>query len=143
MGNPTAKRLLNAGYSVTVWNRSRSKIDPLLTYGAVEGASPQSVAEDSDVLMIFVSDTAVVKEAVFGDRGICYAQGRGKVLIDFSSIDPESTRKMASDLANQTPSPTPVVNPVYELMKSHADQGYSDQGPSTLINMYMENEREG
>lgn len=92
MGLPMAQRLLAAGFTLTVWNRSREKSEKAAEKGATVARSPAEVARTCDIVMLCLKDTAVVDAVVFGPEGIG-VQGRAdKLLIDFSSIDPEQTR---------------------------------------------------
>ncbi|WP_162232380.1 NAD(P)-binding domain-containing protein, partial [Methylogaea oryzae] len=61
MGRPMVLRLLQAGYAVTVWNRSPAKLAPVLAEGAVEAAGIADLARASDVVMLCLADTAAVE----------------------------------------------------------------------------------
>mgnify|MGYP001249041151 CR=1 FL=1 len=98
MGTPIALKILEAGYSVTVWGRSEEKLRPALEKGAVVASSAGAVAEASDVVFLCVSDTNAVEAVVFGADGIAKGGGTGKVLVDHSSIKPEATRSFATRL---------------------------------------------
>jgi len=111
MGNPMTKRLLNAGFQVNVWNRSPEKLTSVVEVGAQEKASVSELVAQSDVIMLCVSDTAAVHHVVFGETGVAvsyeqaHEQGlnpKAKILIDFSSIDPEQTRIMSEQLKDRT-----------------------------------------
>lgn len=95
MGAPMTGRLLDAGYEVHVWNRTLGKAGPLLTRGAEPAPSPRAAAEAADIVFMCVLDTNAVEEVVFGAMGVAEAPGRGKVLVDHSSIRPDATREMA------------------------------------------------
>ena len=98
MGAPMAGRLLDTGNPVTVWNRTAAKAEPLVARGAALGASPADVAAKSDIVFMCLTDTAAVREAVFGPHGVAEGARPGAVLVDFSSIQPEATREMAARL---------------------------------------------
>ncbi|MGY6536999.1 MAG: NAD(P)-dependent oxidoreductase [Pararhodobacter sp.] len=98
MGAPMTGRLLDAGNTVTVWNRTAAKAEPLVARGAALGASPADVATKSDIVFMCLTDTAAVREAVFGPHGVAEGARPGTVLVDFSSIQPEATREMAARL---------------------------------------------
>lgn len=70
MGLPVTLRLLAAGHSVTVWNRTRAKIEPALAKGATEGADAADVARRADVVFPCLTDGDAVEDAVFGGNGI-------------------------------------------------------------------------
>lgn len=98
MGVPMSLRLLQAGYSVTVWNRNQEKTRLPAEHGAAVASSLSELAECSDVLMVCVTDTSAVEAVVFGDGGLASACRGDQVLVDFSSIDPAATRDMAQRL---------------------------------------------
>lgn len=101
MGKPMAANLLKAGYPLTVWNRTRSKIDDLVRLNAKPGESPEDVAEKSDVVITMVSDSPDVEEVVLGPSGVIEGAKPGMVLIDMSTISPTVTRKIAEKLAKK------------------------------------------
>jgi 3-hydroxyisobutyrate dehydrogenase len=98
MGSRMALRLHAAGVPLTVWNRDRSKCTPLEIAGVAIAHRLAELADAADVLMICLSDTAAVESLVFGEAGIAGSPGRVRVLIDFSSIDPEASRRFAAEL---------------------------------------------
>ena len=98
MGRPMARRLLGAGRAVAVWNRSPDKAAALRAAGAETAASAAELAGTADIVFTCVTDTAAMEAVVFGPDGIAEADGRGKVLVDHSSIHPEATRAFAERL---------------------------------------------
>jgi 3-hydroxyisobutyrate dehydrogenase-like beta-hydroxyacid dehydrogenase len=99
MGGGVARRLLDAGHTVTVWNRTREKADPLLEAGAQWANSPREVAERSEIAFTMVTNTAAVKAVVEGPDGILAGLARGKVYIDMSTASPANTRELAAQVA--------------------------------------------
>ncbi len=98
MGLPMCRRLLAAGYPLTVWNRNADKCVPLHTEGAAVAASPQALAASANVLIMCLADTAAVQTVVQQLLpGLC----KGQVIIDCSSIDPQATRELAKQVAQQ------------------------------------------
>lgn len=102
MGLPMSIRLLAAGYRVHVWNRSRPKILPALGKGAIEAASPRDAARAAEVILSCLTDTRAVEEVAFGADGLAEAEGRGKILVDHSSVRPDATRLFAERLASRS-----------------------------------------
>lgn len=98
MGTPMTRRLLEAGYEVTVWNRSESKVAPLLKAGARHAATPRDALMNSNILFMCLTDANAVEEVIFGSEGIAAAPGAGKLIVDFSSIHPDSARDLAARL---------------------------------------------
>ena len=96
MGEPMVQRLLNAGFRVNVWNRSSEKLTNVIDTGAVPCTLIADLVKASDVILLCVSDTLAVKSIVCGE--ILSNGSEGKLLIDLSSIDPESTRQLAAIL---------------------------------------------
>ncbi|MCU1721322.1 NAD(P)-dependent oxidoreductase [Pseudomonas sp. 5P_5.1_Bac1] len=98
MGLPMCRRLLAAGFSLTVWNRSPDKCAPLVAAGARQVATPAELCEAADVVMLCLADTSVVHDVVFGAEGIASTAKAGQLLVDFSSLEPTATREMAARL---------------------------------------------
>ncbi|MGB9700193.1 MAG: NAD(P)-dependent oxidoreductase [Thermodesulfobacteriota bacterium] len=96
MGREMSRRLLEGGYSLTVWNRTKEKADPLLKAGAKWADSPKAVAQAADVVITMVTDSAAVEEVVCGKDGVLEGAHPGMILIDMSSIAPEMSRSIAT-----------------------------------------------
>ena len=88
MGRPMAGHILQSGYPITVYNRTRSKMTSLLKAGAKEAEDPSKVACESDIIITMVSDTPDVEEVVLGQRGIIKGIKPGSVVVDMSTIAP-------------------------------------------------------
>ena len=98
MGFPMTQRLVNAGYDVTVWNRSAGKADALVEAGAKLAAHPRDIAANAGIIFMCLTDTSAVEEVVFGRDGLAAAPGAGKLVVDFSSIHPNAARSIAARL---------------------------------------------
>lgn len=98
MGMPMTLRLLAAGRPVTVWNRSREKMDRAVASGAIAADGPAAVARAAEIIFLNLTDTAAVETVVFGPGGLAEADGGGKLVVDFSSIRPDATRDIAARL---------------------------------------------
>jgi 3-hydroxyisobutyrate dehydrogenase len=98
MGLPMSLRLLNAGHDVSVWNRSAGKAAPLVEAGARSAGSPREVANAASIVFMCVTDAHAVEEVVFGHEGLAAAPGKGKLVVDFSSIHPDAARAVAARL---------------------------------------------
>lgn len=94
MGKPMTLRLLDAGFSVNVWNRSPEKLRPVTEAGAKACSSVAELIRTSEVIILCLADTAVVESIVRNEVATNGAEG--KLLIDLSSIHPENTRQLAS-----------------------------------------------
>ncbi len=99
MGGGVAKRLLDAGHTVTGWNRTREKAHWLLDAGMQWGESPRDVAERSEIVFTMVTNTAAVKAVTEGPDGILAGLAPGKVYVDMSTASPANTRALAERVA--------------------------------------------
>ncbi|MDO9271294.1 MAG: NAD(P)-dependent oxidoreductase [Methylobacter sp.] len=93
MGKPMTLRLLDAGFSVNVWNRSPEKLQPVTDSGAKACSSIAELVQASEVIILCLADTAVVDSIVRNE--VATNGTEGKLLIDLSSIHPENTRQLA------------------------------------------------
>jgi 3-hydroxyisobutyrate dehydrogenase len=99
MGRPMAKHLIDAGHSLTVWNRSRPGIDDVVAAGAEAGASPADVAARSEVVFTMVGDSPDVEAVALGPEGIATGASPGLIHIDTTTISPGVTRGIAQHYA--------------------------------------------
>ncbi|MBN9392372.1 MAG: 2-hydroxy-3-oxopropionate reductase [Chloroflexi bacterium] len=95
MGKPMARNLLKAGYSVTVYNRSRPAVDELVEEGAAAAESPQEIAKNSEVVITMLPDGPDVEEAVLGLDGLLAGANRWLLIIDMSTISPGAAKRLA------------------------------------------------
>lgn len=102
MGGPMSRRLLEAGYTVNVWNRNPDKAKSLLEAGANHCATVAALTRESDIIMLCLSDTAAVEAVVFAEEGVAASGSEGKVVVDFSSIDPLATREFSTRVKEQS-----------------------------------------
>ncbi len=100
MGVPMVANLIQAGFAPTVWNRSRPGIDACVALGTSEAASPQAVADVSDILITIVTDSSDVESVLVGrDDAAIHGLRSGSVVIDMSTISPAVTRDLAAQLS--------------------------------------------
>lgn len=99
MGRGMAANLVRGGTALTVYNRTAERAAPLVELGAVAERTPRAVAENSDVVIICVSDTADVEEVIFGADGVADGLAPGGLVIDTSTVSPTATRQWAERLA--------------------------------------------
>jgi len=88
MGKPMTKNLINAGYDLTIFNRSKKAITELVQLGAIAVQSPRDVAEKSDIIITMLPDSNDVTDVVLNENGIIEGIQKNSVLIDMSSIAP-------------------------------------------------------
>lgn len=99
MGGRMAKRLLDAGHTVTGYNRTKSKGDWLVEAGMLWGETPRAVAEAADVTFSMVTNTAAVEAITSGPDGILAGLGPGKIYVDMSTISPSTSQELAAQVA--------------------------------------------
>jgi 3-hydroxyisobutyrate dehydrogenase len=98
MGRPMAGHLLRAGHPVTVYNRTRARADELAAAGARVAASPAEAAAASEVVIVMVTDSPDVEQVVAGPGGVIEGIRPGSVVVDMSTIAPETERRLATRL---------------------------------------------
>jgi 2-hydroxy-3-oxopropionate reductase len=101
MGKPMARNLLAAGFELTVHSRSPGPVDELVADGAKRAASPREVAAASTVTITMLPDTPDVEDVLAGSDGVVEGAAPGTLVIDMSSIDPDTSRSIAGTLAER------------------------------------------
>lgn len=91
MGRGMATNLVKAGYEVTVYNRTKSKAEELARHGAKTADSLAQAAEGKDVVITMLADPPAVNDAVLGQTGAVAGLKSGAILIDCSTVDPNTT----------------------------------------------------
>ena len=97
MGSAMCGHVLAAGYRVTTFNRTRSKLDSLLSRGAAEALTPRAVAEVSDVVFTIVGLPADVREVVLGPDGVLAGSRPGMILVDMTTSEPALAVEIARE----------------------------------------------
>ncbi len=99
MGHGMAKNIVEKGFPLTVLaHRKREAVDDLKTRGAKETTSPRAVAEASDIVVLCVTGSPQVEAVVLGPDGLASA-GKPLMIVDCSTSEPASTRRLAAELA--------------------------------------------
>ncbi|BEP58774.1 2-hydroxy-3-oxopropionate reductase [Variovorax sp. V118] len=101
MGAQMAARLVSAGFQVTVFDPNRSAVDELVSKGAAAAANPKSAAEGADAVLFSLPTPAILKSAITGADGVLASLTKGAILIDFSTVDPETTKALAAEAAKK------------------------------------------
>jgi 3-hydroxyisobutyrate dehydrogenase-like beta-hydroxyacid dehydrogenase len=96
MGQQMTRRLLMAGFSLTIWNRTKEKTKDIIAAGAAWGDSPKTCAQNADVVITMVTDSAASEEVICGPNGVLEGAHPGLILIDMGSIAPETSRSIAA-----------------------------------------------
>jgi len=89
MGNSMCRHIIENGYSVTVYNRTKSKADNLLDLGAEWASSPQEVAKKSEIVFTIVSTPNDVKEVILSDEGVLNGMSKGGIIVDMTTSSPK------------------------------------------------------
>ena len=92
------QRLLDAGYSVTGFNRTKAKAQWLLDRGMTWGDSPRAVAEASDITLSMVTNTHALYAIASGPNGILSGLSSNKIFIDMSTVSPAASRDVAASV---------------------------------------------
>ena len=96
MGGQMVARLLEKGHTVTGYNRTRSKAEWLIEKGMKWADTPRAVCEAADVTLTMVTNNAALGAITEGPDGLLAAIGKGKILVDMSTVSPEMSRAVAA-----------------------------------------------
>jgi 3-hydroxyisobutyrate dehydrogenase-like beta-hydroxyacid dehydrogenase len=99
MGMGIVPRLIAGGHTVTGWNRTRTKAEPLLKLGMRWADSPRQVALESEIVFSIVTDAAAVRAVALGDNGIIAGMRKDGVYLEMSTIAPDASRAIAAEFA--------------------------------------------
>lgn len=98
MGKPMAMNILSVGFPLAVWNRTKSKMEPMVSRGAASVSSPREAGRISDVVITMVTDSPDVEKVILGAEGVIEGAHKGLTVIDMSTISPRVTRRLAEAL---------------------------------------------
>lgn len=101
MGIPMALNILNAGFELTVHNRSRDKEEITAKAGALRVGSPREAAAGAEIIITCVSDTPDVEAIILGENGVIHGARNGSIVVDMSTISPSATRRIAEKLGKK------------------------------------------
>jgi 2-hydroxy-3-oxopropionate reductase len=99
MGQPMAEHLVRAGHEVTVHNRSQAPVQALVAAGAKAGGSAADVAASAEIVITMVPDSPDVEAVVMGEDGVLSTARQGLLLIDMSTVRPDTARLVAEAAA--------------------------------------------
>lgn len=94
MGARMAARALEAGHTLTVWNRTASRTEPLVASGATRAATPEAAASGADVVVSMVRDDEASREVWMGTTGALAGLAPGAIAIDASTVTPAWAREV-------------------------------------------------
>lgn len=101
MGIPMALNIINAGFDLTVHNRTREKEEAPANAGARRAGSPREAAAGAEVVITCVSDTPDVEAVILGENGVVHGAEAGSIVVDMSTISPSATRQIAEALGEK------------------------------------------
>jgi 3-hydroxyisobutyrate dehydrogenase-like beta-hydroxyacid dehydrogenase len=96
MGSRVARRLLDAGNELVVWNRTPEKVTPLSEVGAVAAESPAGAAQQADVAITMVSDPPALEAVTEGPNGVCAGASPSLTIIEMSTVGPAAIARLES-----------------------------------------------
>ncbi len=99
MGHGIGKNIVSKGFALNVMaHKNRAPVESLVSMGAKECASPAEIAKASDMVILCVTGTPQVEEAIYGAKGLSTALRDGLIIADCSTAEPSSTIKIAAEL---------------------------------------------
>jgi len=101
LGEAVGLHLLNSGYSVSVYNRTKSKTKNLEEKGADVAELPSVVAESSDLIITCVKDADAVKQVLFGQNGVVSGKHDDMTVADMSTINPNAAKEISKKLHDE------------------------------------------
>ena len=102
MGHGIGKNIVTKGFDLSVVaHKNRAPIESLLSLGAKECASPAELARTCDLVILCVTGTPQIEQAVYGENGLASGLKAGLVIADCSTAEPASTIRIAADLAKK------------------------------------------
>jgi len=102
MGSSIAQRLISVGHEVSVWNRNPAKTKPLVDAGAKLHGSPAALVEACDAVVVMLLNDAASEAVYRGPNGILAAKLRGKLVIDTSTVRPDTMIAIGSAVTQQS-----------------------------------------
>lgn len=94
MGTPLAQLLLQDGFPLTVWNRSREKMTPVVAAGAKAAATPAEAARNADLAITLLGDDHAVESVTLGPDGLLAGLRAGAVHIGMSTVSPGLSNRL-------------------------------------------------
>ncbi len=101
LGNAVAEHLLDSGFQVSAYNRTKEKTTDLENKGVKIFTSPKDVALNSELVIIIVKDAKAVKEISFGKDGVIEGKHEKLIVADMSTIDPTESKKISEQFQDK------------------------------------------
>ena len=100
LGEAVGLHLLDSGFKVIVFNRTKDKVENLVKHGATTVDTPKNVAEKSDIVITVVKDASAVSDVAFGNDGIIHGIHDELVVADMSTINPNSAKEISQQFSD-------------------------------------------
>jgi len=97
MGKSMCDHILNAGYSVSVYNRTKEKANDLVQMGAIWCSSPKEVAEKCDILFTIVGFPLDVEEVYLGENGVLKTIKKNSIIVDMTTSEPSLAQRIYNE----------------------------------------------
>ena len=120
MGSHMAQRLLDAGYQVTVYDRTKEKVQEVGQRGAQVAQTPKDLAANCQVVMACVTDDEAQHDVMFGPEGALAGTHVGSVIIDLSTVSPDASRRLFQAAREQD---VPMIDAAVSGSVPQVDQG--------------------
>src|SRR5437660_3770513 len=120
MGSHMVQRLLDAGYQVTVYDRTREKAKALEQRGALVAQTPKELAANCQVVMACVTNDEAQQDVMFGADGALAGVHAGSIIIDLSTVSPDASRRLYQAASKQG---VPMIDAAVSGSVPQVDQG--------------------
>ena len=100
LGEAVGLHLLDSGFKVIVFNRTKDKVENLVKHGAITVDAPKDVAEKSELIITVVKDASAVSDVAFGEDGIIHGRHDKLTIADMSTINPNSAKKISQKFSD-------------------------------------------
>lgn len=101
MGKPMAKNLIEAGYELVLYNRTKEKAEEIAADGATVAGSPKEVAGSCSIIITMLPDSLDVEAVVAGEDSILEGIEEGSLVVDMSTISPVVTKELAAKIGER------------------------------------------
>ncbi len=114
MGSRVARRLVDAGHDVTVWNRTAAKVDALVSAGAAAASTPAAAAHGVEVVVTMVADPPALRAVTEGPDGVAAGAAASTTVIEMSTVGPAAVARLSSVLSDGSLLEAPVLGSLPE-----------------------------
>jgi len=115
MGSRIARRFLDAGHELTVWNRDAARAEPLVAAGASAAQTPAEAARQAEAVVTMVADPEALAAVTEGPDGVAAGLVRGSVLVQMSTVGPRSLERLAAVVPEPSLLDAPVLGSIAEV----------------------------